>query len=48
MMLGGHLLSVVIWLPIISGFILLGLGTHEALAKRLALIVCSPATVLSS
>ena len=30
MMLGGHLLSLLIWLPIIGGFVVLGLGSRIA------------------
>jgi NADH-quinone oxidoreductase subunit M len=37
MMFGGHLLSVLIWLPIIGGFAVLGLGKNEAAAKWLSL-----------
>ena len=39
MMLGGHLLAVLILLPIIGGFVVLGLGKQVAAARWLALCV---------
>ena len=39
MMFGGHLLSVVIWLPIVGGCVVLGLGDRVSAAKWLSLIV---------
>jgi len=47
MMLGGHLLSLLIWLPIIGGFAVLGLGSRIELAKWLSLIVSGLGLVLS-
>jgi NADH-quinone oxidoreductase subunit M len=47
MMLGGHLLSVLIWLPIIGGFAILGLNKNAKLAKWLALGVSIVSFVLS-
>jgi NADH-quinone oxidoreductase subunit M len=37
MMFGGHLLSVLIWLPIIGGFLVMGLGKQLEAVKWLAL-----------
>jgi NADH-quinone oxidoreductase subunit M len=37
MMFGGHLLSLLIWVPIVGGFLLLGFGARDALARWLAL-----------
>jgi NADH-quinone oxidoreductase subunit M len=39
MMFGGHLLSVLIWLPIIGGFLVLALNRQVAAAKWLSLLV---------
>ena len=39
MMLGDHLLAILIWLPIIGGFVVLGLGKRLAAAKWLSLSV---------
>jgi NADH-quinone oxidoreductase subunit M len=47
MMFGGHLLSVLIWLPIIGGFAILGLNKNANLAKWLALGVSVVSFVLS-
>jgi NADH-quinone oxidoreductase subunit M len=47
MMLGGHLLSLLIWLPIIGGFVVLGLGDRVAMAKWLSLIISGSSFVLS-
>ncbi len=47
MMLNGHLLAVLIWLPIAGGFVVLGLGERVALAKWLSLAV-SALTLLFS
>jgi NADH-quinone oxidoreductase subunit M len=38
MMFGDHLLSVLIWLPIVAGFVALGLGQQANAAKWLSLI----------
>jgi NADH-quinone oxidoreductase subunit M len=45
--LGGHLLSLLIWLPIIGGFVVLGLGDRIAAAKWLSLIISGSSFVLS-
>ena len=37
MMFGGHLLSVLIWLPIIGGFVVMGLGMRLEAVKWLSL-----------
>jgi len=47
MMLHAHLLSLLIWLPIVGGFAVLGLGGRDAAARWLALGV-SGATLLLS
>jgi NADH-quinone oxidoreductase subunit M len=47
MMLGGHLLSLLIWLPIIGGFVVLGFGDRVAAAKWLSLIISGLSFVLS-
>jgi NADH-quinone oxidoreductase subunit M len=47
MMFGGHLLSVLIWLPIVGGFVVLGLSDRVAAAKWLSLIVSGLSLVLS-
>jgi len=39
MTLGGHLLAVLIWLPIVGGFVVMGLGSRLAAAKWLSLCV---------
>jgi NADH-quinone oxidoreductase subunit M len=44
---GGHLLSLLIWLPIVGGFAVLGFGERPDLAKRLSLIVSALALLLS-
>ncbi|MGO9934442.1 MAG: NADH-quinone oxidoreductase subunit M [Steroidobacteraceae bacterium] len=44
---GGHLLSVLIWLPVIAGVLVLGLGDRPAFAKQLSLIVSALALLLS-
>jgi NADH-quinone oxidoreductase subunit M len=45
LMFGGHLLSVLIWLPVIGGSVVLGLNDRPALAKWLSL-VCSAIALL--
>ncbi|MGO9512315.1 MAG: NADH-quinone oxidoreductase subunit M [Steroidobacteraceae bacterium] len=47
MMLSGHLLSTVIWLPIVGGCVVLGLGERVATAKWLSLVVSSLTLLLS-
>ena len=47
MMFGGHLLSVLIWLPIIGGFAVLGFNDRIATAKWLSLIVSGLSLLLS-
>jgi NADH-quinone oxidoreductase subunit M len=47
MMFGGHLLSWLIWVPIVGGFIVLALGDRATLAKWLSLGVSSLAVLLS-
>jgi NADH-quinone oxidoreductase subunit M len=47
MTFGGHLLSVLIWLPIVGGFAILGLNKNANLAKWLALGVSAVALLLS-
>jgi NADH-quinone oxidoreductase subunit M len=47
MMFDGHLLSLVIWLPIAGGFIVLALGDRVAAAKWVSLIVSGLELVLS-
>jgi NADH-quinone oxidoreductase subunit M len=47
MMFGGHLLSWLIWLPVIGGFAVLGLGDRAVLAKWLSLAVSGLALLLS-
>ena len=47
MTLHEHLLAVLIWLPIVGGFIVLGFGKREEAAKRLALLVSLFAFALS-
>ena len=46
-MLGGHLLSVLIWLPVIGGVVALALGDRPSLAKWLSLICSAVALLLS-
>jgi NADH-quinone oxidoreductase subunit M len=48
MMLGGHLLSVVIWLPIAGGFAVLGFGDRVLVAKWLSLVVSAVTLLLSA
>jgi NADH-quinone oxidoreductase subunit M len=47
MTFGGHLLSLLIWLPIVGGFAVLGLNDRIAAAKWLSLIVSGLSLVLS-
>ncbi len=47
MMFGGHLLSLLIWLPIVGGFVVLGLSDRVTAAKWLSLIVSGLSLVLS-
>ena len=47
MMLSGHLLSMVIWLPIVGGCVVLGLGERVAAAKWLSLVVSALTLLLS-
>jgi NADH-quinone oxidoreductase subunit M len=47
MSFGGHLLSLLIWLPIVGGFVVLGLSDRIATAKWLSLIVSGLSLVLS-
>jgi NADH-quinone oxidoreductase subunit M len=47
LMFGGHLLSVLIWLPVIGGAAVLGLGGRPALAKWVSLSVSGLALLLS-
>jgi NADH-quinone oxidoreductase subunit M len=47
MTFGGHLLSLLIWLPIVGGFIVLGLGDRIEAAKWLSLIVSGLSLALS-
>jgi NADH-quinone oxidoreductase subunit M len=47
MMLGAHLLSWLIWLPIVGGFLVLGLGHRVTLAKWVSLAVSALALLLS-
>ena len=44
---GGHLLSYLIWLPIVGGFAVLGLGGRVVLAKWVSLAVSCMALLLS-
>ena len=39
LMFGGHLLSTLVWLPIVGGFAVLGLGDKVPLAKWVSLAV---------
>jgi len=47
MMFGGHLLSLLIWLPIFGGFVVLAFGDRVIVAKWLSLIVSALALALS-
>ncbi len=47
LMFGGHLLSVLIWLPVIGGAAVLGMGGRPALAKWVSLTVSGLALLLS-
>jgi NADH-quinone oxidoreductase subunit M len=47
MMFDGHLLSVLIWLPIIGGFVVIGLGKQVAAAKWLSLAISVLTLLLS-
>ncbi len=47
MMLSAHLLSWLIWVPVIGGFVVLGLGHRATLAKWLSLAVSGLALLLS-
>jgi NADH-quinone oxidoreductase subunit M len=47
MMLGAHLLSCLIWLPILGGFAVLALGHRVALAKWVSLAVSAVTLLLS-
>ena len=46
-MMHDHLLAILIWLPIVGGFVVLGCGKHEALAKWLSLGVSALTLLLS-
>ena len=46
-MIHDHLLAILIWLPIVGGFVVLGCGQHEALAKWLSLGVSGLTLLLS-
>ena len=47
MMFGGHLLSLLIWLPIVGGFAVLAFGDRIAVAKRLSLVISGLSLALS-
>jgi NADH-quinone oxidoreductase subunit M len=47
MMFDGHLLSLLIWLPIVGGFGVLALGERAVLAKWLSLAISATALLLS-
>jgi NADH-quinone oxidoreductase subunit M len=47
MMISTHLLSWLIWLPIVGGFVVLGLGHRVTLAKWVSLAVSAAALLLS-
>ena len=47
MILGGHLLSLLIWVPIVGGFVVLGLAERVAAAKWVSLAVSGAAFLLS-
>ena len=45
--MGDHFLSLLIWLPIIGGFVVLGLNARPGAAKWLSLLVGGAELVLS-
>ena len=47
MMFSSHLLSWLIWLPIVGGFVVLGLGRRATLAKWVSLAVSAVTLLLS-
>ncbi len=47
-MLNGHLLSLLIWIPIVGGFVVLGLGNERAAAARWLALAISGVTFLVS
>jgi NADH-quinone oxidoreductase subunit M len=47
MMFGGHLLSLLIWLPIIGGFAVLAFSDRITIAKRLSLVISGVSLALS-
>ena len=47
MTFGGHLLSLLIWLPIVGGFVVLGFNDRIGAAKWVSLIVSGLALALS-
>src|SRR5579863_9657259 len=47
LMFGGHLLSVLIWLPVIGGAVVLGLNGRPVLARWLSLLISALALLLS-
>ncbi len=47
MTLGGHLLSMLVWLPIAGGFAVLACGHRVAVAKKLSLIISGLSLALS-
>ncbi len=47
LMFGGHLLSVLIWLPVIGGAVVLGMNGRPVLARWLSLLVSALALLLS-
>ena len=47
MSLSAHLLSWLIWLPIVGGFVVLGLGRRTTMAKWVSLAVSALALLLS-
>jgi NADH-quinone oxidoreductase subunit M len=46
-MMGGYLLSLLIWLPVIGGFVVLGLNARPGTAKWLSLVISGVELVLS-
>ena len=48
MMLNDHLLAILIWLPIVGGFVVLGLGNERAAAARWLSLGISGVTFLFS
>ncbi len=46
-MMGGHFLSLLIWLPIVGGFVVLGLNERTKAAKWLSLLISGAVLVLS-